>query len=207
MPLCHPSGNFRGVHMRTLTMILAAAPLLLGPGRTAEAHLDDMLPAADTLRFTPVPRERLSERAEEIVEHFGHGEEWLRPPFGDHLLTDPEQWRAEGRHISRLALTADYNRVDPLRVGLGYEAQLPGTLYPRLGARFEYATGRDRGLYGIQIEQPLVRSGRYAVGASMVRVTDHSDLQQVEDFENSLALLFARTDSRDYFEREGYGAY
>jgi hypothetical protein len=36
---------------------------------------------------------------------------------------------------------------------------------------------------------------------------DHNDLQQVEDVENSLALLFARQDYRDYFEREGYGAY
>ena len=40
-----------------------------------------------------------------------------------------------------------------------------------------------------------------------MRRTDHSDLQQVDDAENSLALLFARQDYRDYFEREGFGAY
>jgi hypothetical protein len=103
--------------------------------------------------------------------------------------------------------TIDYNRVDPLRIGISYEVQVPGRLVPRLGARIEYATARDRTLYGVQIEQPLVRSGRYALGASAVRVTGHNDLQQVGDLENTLALLLARTDYRDYFEREGHGAY
>ena len=41
----------------------------------------------------------------------------------------------------------------------------------------------------------------------MVRRTDHLDLQQVEDIENSFALLFAHQDYRDYWEREGHGAY
>src|SRR5207245_2646970 len=49
--------------------------------------------------------------------------------------------------------------------------------------------------------------GRLALGVSMVRRTDHNDLQQVSDEENSLALLFARQDYRDYFEREGFGGY
>jgi hypothetical protein len=41
----------------------------------------------------------------------------------------------------------------------------------------------------------------------MVRRTDHNELQQVDDFENTLALLFGRQDYRDYFEREGAGVY
>jgi outer membrane translocation and assembly module TamA len=41
----------------------------------------------------------------------------------------------------------------------------------------------------------------------MARRTDHSELQQIEDEENSLALLFGRQDYRDYFEREGSGVY
>ena len=97
--------------------------------------------------------------------------------------------------------------MEPLRIGVSVQAQAPGTLYPRLGARYELATGRERGLYGFQLEQPLMRSGRYALGVSAVRVTDHLDLQQVDDLENSLALLLARNDYRDYFEREGVGAY
>jgi hypothetical protein len=162
--------------------------------------------APDTLHFAPAARDGEDVPAQPRT-YFGHGEPWLRAPFGDRLLTDPEQWRSEGRPVSRVGATLDYNRVDPLRLGLGYEAQLPGSLYPRMGARIEYATGRDRTLYGVQLEQPLVRSGRYAIGGSMVRVTGHNDLQQVEDLENSLALLLARTDYRDYFEREGQGVY
>lgn len=191
--------------MRTPTTALAALLLVAAlapaaPGRAADAA------APDTLRFAPAPHDH-EEVAGEPRNYFGHGEPWLRTPFGDRLLTDPDQWRSEGHRRGRVSGTLDYNRVDPLRIGLGYEAQFPGTLVPRLGARIEYAAGRDRTLYGVQIEQPLVRSGRYAIGASMVRVTAHNDLQQVEDLENSLALLLARTDHRDYFEREGQGAY
>ena len=59
----------------------------------------------------------------------------------------------------------------------------------------------------MQLEQPLLPPARLALGVSAVRRTDHSELQQVDDAENSLALLFARQDYRDYFEREGFGAY
>jgi hypothetical protein len=100
-----------------------------------------------------------------------------------------------------------YNRVDRIRLGGTYEAQAPGTAMPRLGARLEWAFQRERLLYGIQLEQPLGEHTPYAVGVAMVRKTDHNELQQVADWENSLALLFARQDYRDYFEREGAGAY
>ena len=172
------------------------------PGVAAESTA-----APDTLRFAPLPRGAEREDESSHAGHFGHPERWLRAPFGDQLLTDPEQWRSEGRRAHRGELELDYNRVDPVRLGLAWEAQFPGTVCPRLGARYAYATARDRALYGFQLEQPLERTGRYAVGFSVVRVTGHLDLQQVEDFENSLALLFARTDYRDYFEREGFGGY
>ena len=182
-----------------------AAPDTLRFAPAPDAHA--VPPAApDTLRFAPAPRDREAD-LEERVPHFGHAEPWLRTPIGDRLLIDPDEWRTEGRRSGRLNGTFDYNRVDPLRLGLGAEFQRPGTRLTRLGGRIEYATGRDRTLYGLQIEQPLVRSGRYSVGAMVVRVTGHNDLQQVEDLENSLALLLARTDHRDYFEREGRGAY
>jgi hypothetical protein len=40
-----------------------------------------------------------------------------------------------------------------------------------------------------------------------VRRTDHNELQQIGDAENTLAMLLGRYDYRDYFEREGVGAY
>ena len=94
---------------------------------------------------------------------------------------------------------------DSVIVMFDYQAQRPRTMYPRLGARFEYSTGRERTLYGFQLEQPLLPTARFVFGVSMVRRTDHSELQQVDDVENSLALLLARTDYRDYFERIGGG--
>ncbi|HEY6865958.1 MAG TPA: BamA/TamA family outer membrane protein [Candidatus Eisenbacteria bacterium] len=198
-----PTSRVSIAALLALSLAARAAP---AAASASPSSPDTLAAVADTLRFEPVERAR-ELAAREGEAYFGHGETWLRPPFGDHLLTDPDQWRSEGRRHTRTDLVVDYNRVDPLRLGLAWEGQIPGALYPRLGARYAYATGRERGLYGVQIEQPLVASGRYAIGASMVRVTDHNDLQQVEDLENSLALLFARTDYRDYFEREGYGAY
>lgn len=134
--------------------------------------------------------------------------EWLRAPMGDHLLDHPDAWESD--HPSRgdhLEGVFDYNRADLLRYGLHYQAQRPRTMYARIGARFEYATGRKRTLYGVQLEQPLLPTARFVFGVSMVRRTDHRELQQVDDLENSLALLLSRTDYRDYFEREGGGVY
>jgi len=169
-------------------------------------------PEPDTLRFDPRPPDAETGRDEddrdEDGRHYGpaYEDRWLRAPFGDNLLTDPDAWRAR-EDDSRFHLLADYNRVDRLRLGLGLEVQHPEAMHPRIGLRIEQAFDRKRTLFGAQIEQPLAPPGRLALGVSMVRRTDHSELQQVEDLENSLALLFGRQDYRDYFEREGYGVY
>jgi hypothetical protein len=160
----------------------------------------EIAPAPDTLAGVPEEPEPRS-----IEQEFQRA--WLRPPGRERLITDPDEWRASGRRPERFAVTADYNRVDLVRAGAAYEIQSRTPFIPRLGARIEYAFGRNRGLYGIQLEQPLIASGRLSVGASAERVTDHRDLELVEDVENSLALLFARQDYRDYFEREGFGGY
>lgn len=134
--------------------------------------------------------------------------EWLRAPMGDRLLDHPDPWTAHrGDRFDETKLVLDYNRVDLLRYGLHFQAQQPFTMYPRLGARFEYATGRKRTLWGVQLEQPVLPTARFVFGVSAVRRTEHPELQLVDDVENSLALLFTRTDYRDYYEREGVGAY
>ncbi len=170
----------------------------------APAWADQPGAPADTLAFSPQAPTAPAAAPDSGLED---GDEWLRAPFGERLLTEAEQWRDDDRDHQKLTPLFDYNRVDPARLGLSYEAQAPGTMFPRLGARVEVATGRKRWLYGAQLEQPLLPRGRVALGVSMVRRTDHSELQQVDDVENSLALLFGRQDYRDYFEREGLGAY
>lgn len=186
------------------SLALAAVLALAAPARAD-------LAAGDTMVFQPVDRAAppLHERMNAPRIAVGlPDDEWLQAPFGDRLLTHPDPWRrGDRRHGHQLDVLLDYNRVDLLRYGAGYQAQAPETMLPRVGARIEYATGRRRTLYGMQIEQPVAPPARLVIGASLVRRTDHSDLQQVEDLENSLALLFARQDYRDYFEREGAGLY
>jgi hypothetical protein len=181
----------------------AAAPLRAEV--TAEPASPD---SSQVIDFFPPDSNATPAAAERAEKDRTPGDErWLRTPFGDRLLTPAEAWRERSGVFDRVTPVFDYNRVDPLRLGFGYELQDPQSLHPRFGARLEYAFGRDRVLYGVQIEQPLARPGRIAAGISMVRRTDHSDLQQVEDAENSLALLLGRQDYRDYFEREGIGGY
>jgi hypothetical protein len=162
----------------------------------------------DTLVFTPLPPDTLISSEEHHRKHRDEEEEeWMSARIGDQLITDRDQWRARGHHTGTWNGYADYNRVDRLRFGAGYELQVKDPMAPRLGGRLEYADGRDQLLYGFQIEQPIVPPGRISIGASLVRRTDHHELQQVSDFENTVALLLARHDYRDYWEREGEGVY
>jgi hypothetical protein len=190
-----------------LTLVAACAALSAFP---APPTIRGVLAAeGDTLLFEPSPDDTAWVEEEEVTEiDFPDEGDWLRvAPIGDNLLTDVEVWRAREEDRHRWDLRFDYNRVDPLRLGVAYQFQSDQLMHPRLGARLEYSFGRERTMYGIQVEQPVIPPGRISLGVSAVRRTDHPELQQVEDLENSLALLFARTDYRDYFEREGFGAY
>jgi len=163
--------------------------------------------AYDSLRAPPISPGDEPMRFEIEPVELTESETWLRAPFGDNLLTDPAQWRSQKSRTRFAKFRFDYNRVDLVRTGVSVELQRPDTMAPRLGAMYEYSFGRDRALYGVQLEQPLLPPGRLALGASIVRRSDHSELQQVDNLENSLALLLGRQDYRDYFEREGYGVY
>ncbi|MEO5987731.1 MAG: BamA/TamA family outer membrane protein [Candidatus Eisenbacteria bacterium] len=185
--------------------VSAASALIPAGAHAAEALADTMTVMAEGW---PVDSAGAEPHDPGSVTVWARGEpEWLKTPFGDNLLTHPDLWRSSHQQGRDLHLSFDYNRVDLIRYGLAFQAQRPETMYPRMGARIEVASARRRILYGAQLEQPLLPTARFAVGVSVVRRTDHSDLQQTEDIENAAALLFARTDYRDYFEREGYGAY
>jgi hypothetical protein len=175
----------------------------------------------DTLQFTPVPADSDTIRVDWVKDESFH--EWARgshrrqdeyaalmprSPYGDGILTDRDQWRirsSKGQDWPQLV--GDYNRVDRLMLGLGYELHPHDPMAPRIGARWAYSFGRERALYGVQLEQPLLGDGWLAVGGSMARWTGHPDLQQVSDLENSADLFFGRNDNRDYFDKNGLGAY
>lgn len=201
-----PSHCFR---VPAVALLLMASLALGGFVRPAAAAAPAAAPSmiTDTLRFEPSQADTAGH-----VQRLGHPrraveDEWLEAPFGDDLLTDLDRWKAGHERLDDDDFIIDYNRVDQLRLGYQGEYSPLVGLSPRLGARFEYAFGRDRPLYGFQIEQPLVHDGRYALGASFTRRTDHSELQQIQNAENSLVLLFGRQDFRDYFEREGSDGY
>jgi hypothetical protein len=167
----------------------------------------------DTLEFEPLhPEEEDSEPRlldREIVVHRDLLTEaaWLQAPFRMPLSATRESWPLRRPGDSDLGIAFDYNRVDEIRAGLTWEARTGTAFSPRIGARAEYSTARRRWLYAAQLEQPLELGNHVAVGFSLSRKTDHIELQQVGDIENSLALLFGRQDYRDYFEREGVDGY
>ncbi len=194
-----------------LSLACAGAARAQAPGGADTLHVLRTGIPPDTLRFTPLPEDTMAQGAPGAksapAAHRGSVDQWLQAPFGDGLLSDLDAWRARLHAGYQLDGIISYNRVDRLRTGTNFQA---GPVYgrlPRVGARLEVAWDRERVLYGLQIEQPIDEDGRYFVGASAVRRTDHSDLQHIGDIENSLALLFGRQDYRDYFEREGAGGY
>ena len=191
--------------MKRWIPFLTLFAVLAGPDLAAAREFP-VGPIPDTLEFVPLSSDSTDAYATSIPEA-GERHEWRRAPIGDGLLTDRDEWRSFGARHHRWSLHGDYNRVDRVRFGVGYQLQVENPMAPRLAARLEYATGRNRTFYGFQVEQPVIPPGRISVGGSMVRRTDHSELHQVANDENTLALLLARQDYRDYWEREGMGAY
>ncbi len=191
-----------------IPLFVAAVMCLAVAGVAQAREFPEAQPIPDTLDFSPSAPDSADPSAERERAYANEGHEWMRTPIGDGLLMDRDQWRARGeRRFNNVSLSGDYNRVDRVRLGFGYQLQVHEPMAPRLGARLERAFGRDRTLYGFQLEQPVVPPGRISVGASLVRRTDHHELHQVSNGENTLALLFARQDYRDYWEREGIGMY
>ena len=192
-----------------LSATLLAAALALGAGAARAADPVPIRSAPDTIVFAPAASDTAHPEDSALFRMLPGSEDvWRRAPYGDDLLTHPDPWSA--RHASsatQVDVVLDYDRVDLLRYGVAAQAQRPSTMLPRLGGMLAYATGRRRVLYGVQIEQPLLPTARFVLGADASRRTDHGDLQQIDDAENSLLLLVAHEDWRDYFEREGAGVY
>ena len=210
--------RFRAPASLALVLLCCA---LAGHAPRARATVSASVPpgSVDTLRFSPAPADTDSLRVNwvdsESVDddsdhprHADNGDLYPHSPFGEGILTDQDEWRLRvGSNDPWPQPIGDYNRVDRLALGLAYQIRPEDPMAPRIGARLSYSFGRERTLYGVQIEQPLMHDGWLALGGSMTRRTDHSELQQTPDLENSLNLLFGRNDNRDYFERTGFGAY
>jgi len=203
---------------RILLAAVVVAPLVFAAGwhaapawaQDAPDTLQFRLPedTPDTLQFEPVPPTDDWNGPELEVETRERSERsWLQDPFHHSLLSHNRHVIYNDHGFSDFDGVLEYNRVDEVRLGFTTQAQGPWDYAPRFATEVSYTTGRKYWLYDVQLEQPLDRSNIFGIGAFMYRATDHLDLNQVNDFENSLALLFGKHDYRDYFERVGVDAY
>lgn len=121
--------------------------------------------------------------------------------------------RYDGRQGADLAfrVTANYNRVEGLPIGIGPDIRSGGRSPTRLEALAIWRTdtgpltNTDRMGYMARIEQFLGRDLR--VGGT-VRSTVHPiEGGSLTDLEASLAAAMLHEDQRDYFEREGWSTY
>lgn len=197
--------------LTALTLATLAALAAAHVARAQSADSSSTAAAADSLpglRFTPWDTETVADTTTTHEEHWHTGGDfsWPRAPYGEGLLNALAPWAADHRKQGAECIV-DYNRVDALRLGLGWHMRGEDPRMPRLGLRLEQAFGRERTNYGAQFEQPVTHNGRFAFGAFLLRRTDRNDLQQISDLDNSFSMLFSHYDFRDYFEREGAGAY
>jgi Omp85 superfamily domain len=196
----------RRIWIIALVLLAPTQARAQSPADTARAAMP--ADTAESLHFNPAQKDS-AEAAGHATRLSPEDDEgaWRSTSYGDGLLTEIEPWHTAEHHHQDFDFLADYNRVDPLRLGFGWRLHGAEPYMPRIGARLEQAFGRNRTLYGAQFEQPLAAKGRIAAGVSLTRRTDHNDLQQISDVENSIAMLWSKADLRDYFEREGAGAY
>ncbi len=111
-----------------------------------------------------------------------------------------------------LELGPNYNRVEGLPVAVGPRIETSGRSPLRVEALAILRTEGDRPLggdrvgYSVRAEQFL--GGReLRVGLAARSVVSPIETWQVSDLEASLATFLLHSDQRDYFEREGWGAY
>ena len=97
----------------------------------------------------------------------------------------------------------DYNRVDGFylaAVGSNKSNIFP---LPRFYLEGGHAWRRDRWLYTVEIEQPIMPPILVSVGGSFYDKTDTNDRELISDGENFLSSAFLKRDYRDYFDRRG----
>jgi cytoskeletal protein CcmA (bactofilin family) len=107
---------------------------------------------------------------------------------------------AEGTSFSPLF---DYNRVDGCYFGAHFLNNANDFPLPRFYIEGGYSKMRDRGLYTLEIEQPLAPPFMLSVGGSIYDKTDTYDREIISDWENLLAASFVKREYRDYFDLRG----
>jgi hypothetical protein len=99
-----------------------------------------------------------------------------------------------------------YNRVDGPALTAGLAVRTERAPAPLLFAQAAYAFSRERLLLEGGLEAPFGDPVRLRVGGTAYRRTATEDAWIVDEVENTIFALLARTDYRDYYESEGFEA-
>jgi hypothetical protein len=101
-----------------------------------------------------------------------------------------------------------FNRVDGWTPGVRFGVRPAEGWFPRFGVRVAAALHRHpRGLYELEIAQPVLPGRRLLLGAQVRRASDDEDGGRVGAIENSLSSFFFRFDYQDYFVRDGLSLF
>jgi len=150
-------------------------------------------------------------RAERVAEpEWEREREWERRRWG-------ARWDGPylGAGYARLVvdLGPNYNRVEGLPVAIGPRIETSNRNPLRVEALAILRTEGDRPLdgdqvgYSVRAEQFLGGNRELRVGLAARSVVSPIETWQVSDLEASLATFVLHSDQRDYFGREGWGAY
>jgi hypothetical protein len=113
---------------------------------------------------------------------------------------------------NQLTARMAYRRVDAVALYAGYRYHDATRRRPRLGVEAGYSFGREKGLWSVEVTQPLLDDDRLVIGAGGWHATRHFDYDEeiVGSVENTLAALFFEDDYRDWYDGQGariFGAW
>jgi|KBSSwiStaDraftv2_1062776.scaffolds.fasta_scaffold56764_2 hypothetical protein len=97
-----------------------------------------------------------------------------------------------------------YNRVDGPALTAGLAVRMERAPAPLVYAQATYAFSRERLLLEGGLEAPLGDPVHVRLGGAAYRRTATEDAWIVDEVENTIFALLARTDYRDYYESEGF---
>jgi hypothetical protein len=121
-----------------------------------------------------------------------------------------DRWSGQQADLA-FRVTANYNRVEGLPIGIGPDIRSGGSTPTRLEALAIWRTdvgpltNTERMGYVGRLEQYLV--GGLRVGGTVRSTVDPIEGGSLTDLEASLAAAMLHDDLRDYYEREGWSAY
>ena len=165
--------------------------LLLLLGVTAVTASSSAQPADSTAAAAPAPSPTPTPAPAPPPASF-QSSEW------ETLSTIPDEARLAPIYNFR------YNRVDGPAPTAGLAVRMDRTPAPLVYAQATYAFSRERLLLEGGLEAPLGDPVRLRVGGAAYRRTDTEDAWIVDEIENTIFALLARTDYRDYYESEGF---